>query len=272
MHNGAYSDTDGRDRFHLLALAPNSARIMVRFWQTGTVAEFSQNLTCWFEDLDLVGRERFGYPPLKKLLRSTALLFKDDNIPPNLPADVIRSILLSTPLPETFVHAAIRRIKAEQGNVSYHRACIIKAHLNRKYRLFNQSNKNEQKELINMSLNTDDERVGYCLGRLFAVLEKLQLEAQQGIKATIRDRYYSSASCTPRTVFGTLMRMSTHHLKKLDNPEQKINIEKMIAQVMEKLSEFPSQLNMEGQGLFAIGYYHQKQAPFPKKTETDKGE
>jgi len=102
------------------------------------------------------------------------------------------------------------------------------------------------------------------------VLEKLQSDAQPGINATIRDRYYSSASCTPKAVFGTLMRLSTHHLKKLENPGWRINSEKRISETMGLIVEFPAHLNLENQGLFAIGYYHQKQNFYIKNSE--KGE
>ncbi|WP_198264266.1 type I-C CRISPR-associated protein Cas8c/Csd1 [sulfur-oxidizing endosymbiont of Gigantopelta aegis] len=265
IHNGAYIENDGNDKFFVLGLAPNSARIVVRYWQVDTIAEFSEKIAQWFNDIDISGRDHSGYPPLKKLLRTTALQYKDDNISPNLPADVIRSILTGTRLPDTFLQATLRRVRAEQGKVSFNRACIIKACLNRKYRF----STTKQRELT-VSLNKEEKRPGYCLGRLFAVLEKLQADAQPGINATIRDRYYSSASCTPKSVFGTLMRLSTHHLKKLENPGWRINAEKRIGEVMGCISEFPSHLNLENQGLFAIGYYHQKQDFYTKNL--DKGE
>ncbi|PCJ84479.1 MAG: type I-C CRISPR-associated protein Cas8c/Csd1 [Thiotrichaceae bacterium] len=265
IHNGAYIENNGSDNFFVLGLAPNSARIVVRYWQAGTIAEFSEKIAQWFNDIDIVGRDHYGFPPLKKLLRTTALQYKDDNVSPNLPADVIRSILSGTRLPETFIQATLRRIKAEQGHVSFNRACIIKACLNRKYR-FSTTNQRE----LTVSLNKEETRIGYCLGRLFAVLEKLQEDAQPGINATIRDRYYSSASCTPKSVFGTLMRLSTHHLKKLENPGWRINAEKRIGDVMSYIVEFPSHLDLENQGLFAIGYYHQKQDFYTKNS--DKGE
>ncbi len=265
IHNGAYLLNDGNGKFFVLGLAPNSARIVVRYWQVGTIAEFSEKIAQWFNDIDIVGRDHYGYPALKKLLRTTALQYKDDNISPNLPADVIRSILTGACLPETFLQATLRRIKAEQGKVSFNRACIIKACLNRKYRFLI----TKQRELT-VTLNKEEKRIGYCLGRLFAVLEKLQEDAQPGINATIRDRYYGSASCTPKSVFGTLMRLSTHHLKKLENPGWRVNAEKRIGEVMDYISEFPSHLNLENQGLFAIGYYHQKQDFYTKNS--DKGE
>ena len=265
VHNGAYQKSDGKDRFFVLGLAPNSARIVVRYWKMGTIAEFAENFARWFSDLELVGLDHYGYPTLKKLLRATALQFKDDNIPPNLPGEVIRAILSSGRLPETLIQAVLRRIRAEKGSVSYTRTCLIKAYLNRKYR-FSTTN---QKELT-VSLDKQETRIGYCLGRLFAVLEKLQQDAQPGINATIRDRYYSSASTTPKAVFGTLIRLSTHHLKKLERPEWRGGAEKRIREVMDLIAEFPAHLNLENQGLFALGYYHQKQDFFTKKT--DQGE
>lgn len=263
IHNGAYQESNGQDRFFVLGLAPNSARIMVRYWKTGTVAEFAENFACWFKDLELSGLDHYGYPTLKKLLRSTALQFKDDNISPNLPGEVIRAILSGGRLPETLIQAVLRRIRAEKGSVIYTRACSIKAYLNRKYRM------TKQKELT-VSLNKQETRIGYCLGRLFAVLEKLQQEAQPNINATIRDRYYSSASTAPKAVFGTLIRLSTHHLKKLEKPEWRGSAEKRIREVMDLITEFPAHLNLEHQSLFALGYYHQKQDFYTKKT--DQGE
>jgi CRISPR-associated protein Csd1 len=267
IHNGSYQDRDGNDKFYVLGLAPNSARIVVYYWNVGTIASFSENLARWFNDLEMIGQDHYGYPPLIKLLRSSVLQYKDANIPPNLPAAIIRSILSGSQLPETLIQSVLRRIKAEKGEVNYLRACSIKAYLNRKYYFLDNSLSKKQQERLTVSLNKEEIREGYCLGRLFAILEKLQLDAQSGIKATIRDRYYSSASSTPKTVFGTLMRLSTHHLKKLENPGWKINAEKNIGEVMDLISEFPSHLNMENQGLFAIGYYHQKQ-DFYKKNAT----
>lgn len=262
IHNGAYQQRDGNDRFYLLALAPNSARIVVRLWQVGTVADFAENIYQWFEDLKIEGYDHYGYPPLKKLLRASVLQYKDDNIPPNMPADIVKSILSGWQISSTFMQSVVRRLKAEQGNVTYNRACILKAFLNRKYRFSTSS----QKE-ITVSLNKEERRTGYCLGRLFAVLEKLQQDAQPGINATIRDRYYSSASCTPKSVFGTLLRLSTHHIKKLENQSWRVNAEKRIGEVMELIDEFPANLNLDNQGLFAIGYYHQKQSFYQKSEQ-----
>lgn len=259
LHTGAFLQTQGKERFYLLGLSPNAARIAVRFWQVGTVAEFSERLAQWFKDIEITERD-FHYPPLKPLLRSTALLHKDENLPPHLVGETIRSILMGLPLPASLLQAVIKRIKAEQGKITFYRASLIKSYLNRLYRYQHSSNKE-----ITMAYNSEEKRIGYRLGCLFAVLEKLQSDANPGLNSTIRDRYYSSASCTPKAVFGTLMRLHAHHLKKLPHQGQRVNAEKRIAEIMADINDFPPHLNLENQGLFAIGYYHQRQALFAKK-------
>jgi len=117
LHNGAFLQSQGTERFYLLGLSPNAARIAVRFWQVGTVAEFSTRIAEWFGDVELADRY-FSYPPLKPLLRSTALLGKEENVPPNLQGETIRNILMGLPLPASLLQAAIKRIKAEKGDLS----------------------------------------------------------------------------------------------------------------------------------------------------------
>jgi CRISPR-associated protein Csd1 len=273
LHNGAYSRPDGRDRFYVLGLSPNSARISIRFWQTGTVAEFSERLGQWFDDLSIVGVDHFGLPKLKSLLRSLALLGEDKNLPPNLACDVSRAVLSGLQLPIIAIHSVMGRIRAEPGGAKdqhgkltprydYYRAGLIKAYLNRKYRL---TNTNEKE--ITVSLNVEERRIGYRLGRLFAVLEKLQKDAQSETNTTIRGRYYNSASCTPKFVFGTLMRMHVNHLRKLEKPAWREATENRIGDIMDQIVDFPAQLDLEHQGLFAVGYYHQKQDLYTKKTD-----
>jgi len=113
-----------------------------------------------------------------------------------------------------------------------------------------------------VSLNINDNRVGYCLGRLFAVLEKLQLDAHDGaLETTIRDHYYCSASCTPKEVFITLIRLSADYMKKLDGKRRGLGlvVDNQLAEIIQHITEFPTSLDLHEQGLFAIGYYHQKQ-------------
>ena len=116
-----------------------------------------------------------------------------------------------------------------------------------------------------MGLDTNNTNIGYCLGRLFATLEKIQSEANPGINATIRDRYYGAASGTPIAVFSNLMRLKNHHLAKLANPGRRVYFEKLVAEIMCDITDFPGHLSLSDQGRFAIGYYHQIQDFYNKK-------
>ena len=118
-----------------------------------------------------------------------------------------------------------------------------------------------------MSLDLINTNIGYRLGRLFATLEKIQQEASPGLNATIRDRFYGAASSTPVTVFGNLMRLKNHHLAKLENVGRRVNLERLIGQIVDGINDFPPHLKLEDQGRFAIGYYHQTQDFYTKKSE-----
>jgi len=267
--SGAYAVPDDDTRFYVLGLAPNAARIAVRFWHVGTVREMGSKLKQHINDLAI--RHRLGIDPalpLRRLLRSLAPQEKEENIPPNLAGEVMRAILEGRPYPVTLLHAALRRNRAEQGkknrrtgkpepNVPYERAAMIKAFLNRSLRF---SNPGHEKE-ITMCTDPTNTNTGYRLGRLFAVLEKIQSDANPGINATIRDRFYGAASSTPVTVFGNLMRLSNHHLSKLEKEKPGLFVvrKKLVGEIMCLISEFPTHLDLSDQGRFAIGYYHQTQ-------------
>lgn len=241
-------------RFYVLGLAPNASRIAVQFWIVGTVGEMAGRLRQHFSDLRIVHglKDRDGIS-LFRLLVSTAALSKADNIPPNLSGDTMRAILEGQSYPQTLLQAAVRRIRAEH-EVTYPRAALIKACINRKTRSENLNIKEELK----VSLDTNNMNIGYRLGRLFAALEKIQGDAQGSPNATIRDRFYGSASGTPATVFGTLMRLKNHHLAKLHDG-LRITRERQLGEIVSGISDFPPHLKLEDQGRFAIGYYHQMQ-------------
>ena len=267
IEHGLLESDEGTVKFFALGLAPNAARIAIRFWQHGTVAEMAVRIRQHFDDLAIERSPRDPpYLSLFRLLVSIATQGKADNIPPNLGGELMRSILADLPYPHTLLSAAVRRIRAEH-EVTYARAALIKACLNRATRYANPAIKEE----FRMSLDEVNTNVGYRLGRLFAVLEKIQEEANPGLNATIRDRYYGAASSTPVTVFSTLLKLKNHHLSKLDNRGRAVNLEKRIGEIMDGLGDFPAQLPLADQGRFAIGYYHQRQ-DFFKKTETTAAE
>ena len=258
VKTGAFSPTEETTRFYVLGLAPNSVRISVRFWHVGTVAEMEGRFADWFEDLRIAhGVKDKEHLSLWRLLISTATQGKTENINPNLSGSVMRSILSGSPLPDTLLSAVLVRIKAER-EISYPRVKLLKAYLNRK----------SKERKITVSLDKENANVAYCLGRLFATLEKIQEEANPGINATIRDKFYASASSAPNTVFGNLMRLKNHHLAKL--PQSRvIYFERLLGEVISKFVSFPAHLSLDEQGLFAIGYYHQRQDFFTKKEKPD---
>lgn len=257
---------DHQTRFFVLGLGPNAARIAIRFWHVGTVAELARTIQQHFEDLEIV-RPPFEKPHLSvfRLLLATAVQSKSENILPNLGGDVMRSIMECLPYPDTLLQGVIRRVRAGR-DVSYPQAAILKAYLNRRMRCEQTSEKE-----ITVALDHSNANSGYRLGRLFAVLEKIQEEASPGINATIRERFYGAAASTPVTVLPNLMKLKNHHLAKLENPGRKVNLERLISEILEGVSDFPSHLNLADQGRFAIGYYHQRQALFSKSTEAKQG-
>ncbi|MFH1155287.1 MAG: type I-C CRISPR-associated protein Cas8c/Csd1 [Pseudomonadota bacterium] len=259
LRTGKFNDQE-ENRFYLLGLSPNAARISVRFWKTGTVKEFAERIRQHFDDLEIIkGKSDREYLALGQLLRATALEYKTGNIPPRLGGDMVRSIVEGGVYPAVLLNNCMNRVRAER-HINRSRAAILKAYLNRQIRV----NKKNEKELL-MSLDRENKNQAYRLGRLFATLEKIQENAQPGINTTIRDRFYSSASSNPSSVFPLLMRLKNAHLKKL-LPGQQVNHEKEVGEIMDKIEPaIPAHLNLNEQATFAVGYYHQRQSFYAKK-------
>ncbi len=266
IHTGKLN-SEGDTQFYVLGLSPNSARISIRFWKTGKVIDFAPNIAKHFSDLEIVRsfKDEKEYFTLFNLLSNISFEYKVDNVPPNLAGKIIESILDGTKYPDTLQQQCIRRIRAEQ-HVNRVRAAILKAFLNRKNEI---NNKNINP--ITMALDLENKNQGYICGRLFAVLEKIQEDAQPGINATIKDRYYGAASSTPVTVFGRLLNLSNHHLAKLGGGS-KTYYEKMIQEIMTGVNSngLPAHLSLDDQSRFAIGYYHQRQDLFTSKKKEEK--
>jgi CRISPR-associated protein Csd1 len=254
----------GETRFFVLGLSPNAARISIRFWLPAVpFSELAPRLLQHFEDIRVA--RRFDSDPetpsLFRLLTSLALQGKADHIPPRLAGEWMRAILEGRPLPAGLLNVAVQRCKAEQ-DVGYLRACVLKAWLNR---LARQSSTTAP--TFKEALDMDHPAPAYRLGRLFAALERIQEQAQPGINATIRDRYYGAASTTPVAVFTTLLRLKNAHLKKLSDGQTGF-FERLVGEILAPLDPaagFPRQLSLPEQGQFAIGYYHQRQAFFARK-------
>lgn len=245
--------------FYILGLAPNASRLSVRFWYPSTLGDISDRLQQHIQRLSLVRQWDESsknpdplIPSIWQLLRQTAREAKD--IPPLLGGALLTSILSGGPYPEAFVTAIMRRIRADR-NVNYLRASALKAWLIR--------NKNQP---IHSMLDESNTQPGYLLGRLFAALEKTQQDALGDVNAGIRERFYASASSTPRSVMSRLLKLFNFHIAKLEGGHR-TNREKLVQEILDPLKSFPAHLTLEHQSLFALGYYQQRKALFPKKDQ-----
>lgn len=269
VHSGQMPKAVADTRFFVLGLSPNAARISIRFWLPSVpFAELAPRLVQHFEDIR-VARRYDGdpeTPSIFRLLTSLALQGKADNIPPRLAGEWMRAILEDLPLPAGLLNAAVQRCRAEQ-DITYLRACVLKAWLNRQMRTQPRPNLSTLpfKETLDMSNDTP----AYKCGRLFATFERIQGEAQGDINTTIRDRYFGAASTTPANIFASLQRLMFAHLRKLTKKRAEY-FQKLVGEIVAlPMRELPHRLTLPQQAEFALGYYHQRQDFFTKKTDAD---
>jgi len=250
-------------RFFILGLSPNQARLSVRFWFVDTLGRMAERVGRHYADL-AIERQFPNDPefiPLWRILKELAVLGKSENIPHSIESALIRAVLLGTDYPQSLLSTLLCRIRADH-EVNYVRAAALKACLLRVAR-----HQNRTLSEAAMTLNEESIHPGYRLGRLFAALEKVQQDAiGRDTNATIRDRYFSSASATPATVFPVLLRLAQHHVAKAEHGRF---IDQAIEHILAGLEKFPQRLNLEDQGLFMLGYYHQRNA-FYQKHNKDK--
>lgn len=255
--------TDLDDRFYILGLAPNAARIAVVYWSDTSLKDFAGNIERHFSDMEIADtrKDKKSYMGLYEMLSAVTLGGKVSDATPNLPEAVAKSIFQGLPYPYTLFSSCLRRIKAEGGDVRIARAAIIKAYLNR----LNDTNNKK----ISTMLDKDNQNQGYLCGRLFAVLDKIQEDAN-GIHS-IRERYMNAASTTPASVFATILNLSSHHAENLSSDGRRVFYEKLKQEIMSKISAdgFPAHLDLQDQGRFFVGYYHQRQDFFKGKTENN---
>lgn len=250
---GKPSDVDVSP-FYGLNLSAAQARSFVRGWFATTLGEVKRNVVGWFDALSLEG----GDAPMAMWQLLAALDPPGGaKAPPILATRLAAGALFGGPLPREAMRHALLRFRTDKEphrNESHARIALIKAVLIRTY-----------KKEVTVSLNPECRDHAYLLGRLFAILERLQAMALQDINATIRDRYFGAASSTPTTVFPRLIRLSMHHAAKAEGSGW---LEKLKGQVFEALpaSRFPNVLDLEQQGLFAVGYYHQRETFFRKRS------
>ena len=249
--------------FYILGLSPNAARLSVRFFLRNTFGAFLRNAQAHQQRLEIVkpAYDKFDTISMWKLLNETVNQNSREKTPaPNMSGEVLRAILTDTRYPATLLNGVTLRIRAEHS-MTRGRAAILKA-----YYLKNR-HPDVPKEVLTVSLNSDSTNVPYNLGRLFSLLEAVQSAANPGINATIKDKYFNSASATPAIVFPVLVNLAQKHLKKLDGG-LRTHYDKQITALISKLGEsYPPRMNLPQQGCFQLGYYHQTQSRFEKKEE-----
>ncbi len=257
---------DPSTRFYVLGLAPNAARVSVRFFHMDAFRKTIQKITTHYLDLR-IQKEFDNQPdfiPYWQLLGETVSAKASDKTPsPLMAGALLRAILDNTPYPAALYYQLINRIRADQDDtkknirkINYVRAAAIKAYLLRKSR---RQDANPYQEVCSMSLNEESTNQAYLLGRLFAVLEKAQKEAISNANATITDRYFTSACASPVSVFPVLLRLSRHHIAKAEYGSR---LDRKIGEIMNLLEvnerPFPARLSLDEQGIFILGYYHQR--------------
>ena len=261
-------ELDPNTRFYVLGLAPNAARVSVRFFHVDPFIKFVQRIMAHHEDMSMGQRWPVSlWATLNETVRKKKGAGETPTPSPLMAGAVMRAILTGAPYPAALFYAIITRVRADADDernrnqkVNATRAGIIKAYLTRKYRHQNQPGITE---VLSMSLNKQSTNQAYLLGRLFAVLEKAQQDAAAPAKlnATIKDRYFTSACATPATVFPVLLRLSQHHISK---SKWGYDSDNRIGEIMGLLDienqPFPRHLSLDQQGIFILGYYHQRTA------------
>jgi CRISPR-associated protein Csd1 len=260
---------DPQWRVSVLGLSPNAARLSVRFWSETSLATFTRNFQHHWEDLHIEPRPSEKPPSLWRLLLELAPQREAKNIPAHLSGELMRAILNGFPYPRALLIQTIMRIRAD-GEVNALRVALAKAVVTRTARRAHAAALRENPELPPwkdplMSLDRDESNVGYRLGRLFALLDYAQYLSVGAVNAGVKEKFFASASSTPRRIFPSLLRMSQNHLsdarKDVETRDRANHTDSEIKQVMDGLeahTPFPTTLSLDDQGRFIVGFYHQR--------------
>lgn len=269
--------------FYALTLTGTQGRAIVRDWFESTVTNVSKNLATYFADLDIVRntpkpKERDLPPqiPIRTLLEALAPHGKREEIPAHLAGKLVHSALSGAPFPFSILQRALERTRAEIGKTTWPdlerrdaRAALIKAVLNRRMRFISTPHNQE----VQRTMDPNNQDPGYLLGRLMAIIERMQQVALGDLNASVIDRFFSGASATPQTVFPRLLKNLRHHARKAKDEAQGARsaswLERQVDDIMANLTGFPSHLGLEQQGLFVLGYHHQRNWLWTKKEDRE---
>lgn len=265
-------------KFYILGLAPNAARIAVRFFYQDSFGNILRHLKEHYDRMEIVrpAADEMRYMGIWRMLQETVNKKSRDKKPvSNMAGSVYRAVISGGQYPASLFLGVMGRIRAEQDDKDSHirkitkgRAAIIKAYLIR--------SGYDKKEEITVSLNEDSRNVAYTLGREFAVLEAIQEEANPGINATIKDKYFNSACATPAAIFPVLFKLKNSHIRKISNRGKVVYFEKLLGELQNRIPvtegqmvPCPRRLSLEEQGMFILGYYHQNQKRYEKKVKEE---
>ena len=252
-------------RFHVLGLSPNAGRVAVKFYYENSFGTILKNVKEHHECLNIIHSSHADNQHLTvwKLMRETVNSKSKTAKPlPGLTSELVRAIITGAPYPLTLLNGISMRMSAER-NINYVKAALLKAiYLKKINKGFDYP-----EEVLTVSLCMESRSVPYNLGRIFAILEKIQREAVPGLQTGIRDRYWTSMAATPANVLPVLINLAQKHLKKFSTG-RRVYYERMISEIMEMLGEeYPVVLSFPEQGAFQLGYYHQNQYLYTKKEE-----
>ena len=252
------------EEFYILGISPNASRLSVRFFLKNNFGAFAKNVDEHYKRLDIsLSGEKSRIPSVGGMLRETVRNKMKDEPEPTLAASVLKAVFNNTKYPVNLFSGVIKRLKADHQTTAS-RAAIIKAYL-----IKNSTNK-KLKEALTLELNEGCKYVPYLLGRVFAVCEKIQKDVYPNLGSTIKDKYFDSACSTPSLVFPQILKLKNCHIKllKREYAGKALYYEKMLTDILSSVdSGFPRSLNMEEQGVFILGYYHQNQKLYAKKEE-----
>lgn len=265
-------------QFYILGLAPNAARLAVRFFYQDSFGNILRHIKDHYDRMEIVrpAKDSMQYLGIWRMLMETVNKKSRDKKPiPNMAGAVYRAVISGDRYPDAMYQAVLGRIRAEQDDkdsgiykITRGRAAVIKAFLLR--------NGHYEKEEITMALNENSSNMAYILGREFAVLEAIQEDANPGINATIKDRYFNAACATPASIFPILFKLKNSHIKKMNSRGKEVYYERLLGELQDKVlvsdggeTACPRRLSLEEQGMFILGYYHQTQKRYEKKAREE---
>lgn len=259
-------------RFYVLGLAPNAARLSVRFFWQNSFGALARNLERHYQRLEIIrpSFDKFPTLPIWRLVLETVRKAppggRTPEPHPRLAGDLLLAVLNDTLYPATLLNGVELRIRAERS-VSRGQAAILKAYYTKYLEQFQPDS--PMKEALTVELNEQTNYLPYLLGRLFAVLEGLQKKANPDINTTIKDRYFNSASATPAIVFPQLINLAQKHLNKLDGGLA-VYYDKQITELSSRITQtLPTRMSLAEQSAFQLGYYHETQRRYTAKAKKE---